>query len=388
MGRMIVLLMLISVIMPVKAHANVVLTERTVVTQGSKAITIATERNLTAAAGRSLVRTCAARMAAGGAGVMVHPLVGVIITAVGAYSLYEDCEGMLDEMGWPESYVDAGSRIETNIAGGKTYQLVLSTKYSGYYNAVQSFTAGMYPNGISFANCVSHYGPDDAYLLCGCINGNCNDLGYVRAGYSVTWSNQTGVSDPAPVPSTSYDTDEEALQEDLDAKTDQEIQDGIETGIIESSSAPTGGVEGEEVTPKLYYLEGPQSDGQGGEIDPVTGQEYNENVDPGEETDTMSVPGQPGVPDLDTAIDQPEENDIGELISGWLDNAPFMAIITAFEVNATSGQSVFTIPLPEVLGGTGTIDFGQFSGLWAAMGAIIIGISYIYGAMIIFGGKS
>lgn len=376
------LLMTSVVMLPEFAQANVVTSARLVVKQGEKTITIIAGRNLTGAAGRDLVRQCAARMAQGGAGVMVHPLVGVIITAVGAYSLYESCQDLLEGMGWPEAYVEPSSRVETNICAGRTYSLSLGKKYSGWYNAMQSFTAKMRNNGIEISQVSYHYGPADAYVLRACMDSSCSDAGYVRAGYSVTWVNGTGVTDPPPAPSTSYEYDEEALQDDLDAMTDEEIQEGIESGVVESSSAPTDGVTGEGIEPKLYEIEDPEG------TDPATQEPHDTEVEPGTDQDSMSVPGFPAVPTLDTTIEEPDKKSIPDLLSGWLSNAPFMAIITDMEVKATGGQSEFIIPLPEVLGGTATMDFGEWSDLWQAMGAIIIAVAYIYGAMIIFGGKS
>lgn len=381
------LLMTSVVMLPEFAQANIITSGRLVVKQvvmtGEKTITIIAGRNLTGSAGRDLVRQCAARMAQGGAGVMVHPLVGVIITAVGAYSLYESCQDLLEGMGWPEAYVEPSSREEINICAGRRYSLSLGSKYSGYYNAMQSFTATMKSNGLEISKASYHYGPADAYVLRACMDSNCNNAGYVRANYSVTWVNGTGVTTPPPAPSTSYDYDEEALQDDLANMTDEEIQGGIESGVIESSSAPTDGVTGEGIEPKLYEIEDPE-----GGTDPATQEPHDTEVEPGTDQDSMSVPGYPAVPTLDTTIEAPDKKSIPDLVSGWLSNAPFMAIITDMEVTATGGQSEFIIPLPEVLGGTATMDFGEWSDLWQAMGAIIIAVAYIYGAMIIFGGKS
>jgi hypothetical protein len=125
-----------------------------------------------------------------------------------------------------------------------------------------------------------------------------------------------------------------------------------------------------------------------GTEDPTTGQTHDTEVEPGTDTDTMTVPGYPSVPDFDTSIVTPEQKSIPDLITGWLANAPFMNIITGMKVEATSGSCTIDIPLPEVLGGMAELNFCQFESVWSAIGVIIIAISYIYGAMIIFGGKS
>lgn len=128
--------------------------------------------------------------------------------------------------------------------------------------------------------------------------------------------------------------------------------------------------------------------GTGNQTDPATGQDTTPKEADPTTTDTMTLPGQPAVGTVDTSIEAPEKNSIGTLITGWLAAAPFMSIINNLDVDTSSEQCTFTILLPEVLGGSAQLDFCQFSTLWSLISTIVISVAYIYGAMIIFGGKS
>ena len=193
-------------------------------------------------------------------------------------------------------------------------------------------------------------------------------------------SGQTGAS------TDDSSINEAAVEENLDSAISM-----IEAG--EAGTEPT--LETEAPSPEASNIPMPGSEPTIIELgtdsppstDPQTGEVNTPTVNPSQDTDPMTTPGQPMPPELDTTIVSPEQKDISELITGWLANAPFMSVITGLSVQASGGQSSFSIPLPACLGGSGTIDFGQFSDLWSAIAVIIIAISYIYGAMIVFGGR-
>jgi len=349
-------------------------------TVGTKKTIVIAEKYLTTEGGRSLVKTVVKRgLGSGGSVRLVHPLVGIITTAVGAYYLYNDFSGLVTELETDPKIWDPGTRVEKLIANGHTYEVRLGAKSQVYYpwNGVYVVCD---PNSISCQYPTYYTATTEAYKLIICFDGDCQESMWVTPSFTLNWINNTGDQNPTKTKTKSLN--EPYIDSIIDGKTEEQIDTSVVRDIIPESEVTSSDEESTSIEPKLYEIEDPEG------TDPATDEPHETEVEPGTEQDTMSVPGYPAVPTLDTTIEEPDKKSIPDLISGWLSNAPFMAIISDMEVKATGGQSEFIIPLPEILGGTATMDFGEWSDLWQAMGAIIIAIAYIYGAMIIFGGKS
>lgn len=177
------------------------------------------------------------------------------------------------------------------------------------------------------------------------------------------------------------------LEEYLNDSANTELWDNINASIKAASNMPalyipTAKVQGTLIQPN-------QDNGSEPATDPATDTDQETTFDPtSTETQTLESPGQPVVPTFDTTITTPEKKDIGGQISTFLNNAPFMAWARSIHVTGSGEQSSFNIAIPAPLGGQNvTLDWSRYSDLWSIISAIVIGIAYIYSAMIILGGK-
>lgn len=360
---------------------------------GKRAVVVAT-RSLPTNAGRKVVEIGVRRIVKGAAtrpyGI-AHPLVGSLMLAFGVYSLYVDLDDLVGPIVEDPNLMDPASQRD---------QYNFSTSACGNNSVV--VTRGP----VVCTECVND---SNVQYKAKCFNGNFivsmgdrsgQKLGparYVTVSYP-GGSREDLVADGGSVTvvagdssatltgtESESDIDEDVLENWLNTITDEQLNTVPESTIQETATVPSNADTGPAITPTVTVIEDPVGDPS---VDPVTGEPTETQVEPGTDDDEMIVPGQPGIPELDTEIDVPEQKNISDLISDWMANAPFLSVITGLQVQAQGGISEFTVPLPEVLGGTATIDFGEFSDLWAAIGVIIVAISYIYGAMIIFGGKS
>lgn len=188
--------------------------------------------------------------------------------------------------------------------------------------------------------------------------------------------------------------------------SDEDVEDWVESnGGLLTNTSSGGGI---HMDLSAYDDLPPDASdfGEGGDINYTTGYTNSdtpgvtEDPDTGENlenqpvvynttgTETISMPGQPygSAPSTDLSEYLPDMLSIGDLVSSFMSNAPFVELYTNFSVTA-SGSGVVTIPLPEIFGGTATMDFTQYSTVWAIIASIVIAFAYLYAIMIIFIGR-
>jgi hypothetical protein len=101
---------------------------------------------------------------------------------------------------------------------------------------------------------------------------------------------------------------------------------------------------------------------------------------------TMTSPGLPGSSSaFDTSIELPQIKSIGELVTGFLNNAPFMNVINNFSVEASSGSSSLSFSL---YGRQISWDFAQYEYFYNMMAAVLLSLAYIWAVQIVFGGRA
>jgi len=352
-----------------------------VVQTSTGAVRIVAKYPLTEEVAKATARAAVAGGAA--ARIAANPIVGLIGLGIGLWCLKHDLNNLVDYI---RGEVGNDPATRSIIVITPTYRYEIRTIGTGkipsgsYYYLRKSWTITTNSSGVTYqsGSSQSNYGPGTPYVIVKEIqNGAEQPTTYwMVVGFVVTHINN-------------YDGDLEITDQSqvTDAMVDEWIKENpdLVQELVESEIAPMDELEtGNQI---LDDVQGSATETYD-ETDPETGED-TETV----EADTtglapMRIPGQPVKPNIDTSIEAPEVKSIDTLISGWLSNAPFMAIINSMEVQASDGQCEFTIPLPETLGGNATMNFCQFSTLWAAISVIIISIAYIYGAMIIFGGKS
>lgn len=127
--------------------------------------------------------------------------------------------------------------------------------------------------------------------------------------------------------------------------------------------------------------------------DPVTDKPYDPytNEDQSDITDddlgTLTRPGIPEVPVLDTAIETPETLPISDLILTWIASAPILSIFDDFEVSA-SGNCNIPVSIPTGIGGnvSTSIDFCTWGDHFNSLGTLVLIFAQIYALLIIFKG--
>jgi len=343
----------------------------------------------------AVAETTSKSLLTGGAKVAVGKCIGsaipIIGTAFAVYELYDLYDELMNHSSFWETTPTYGTITIVTDTG--TYVITSDAVENAPYAGYQAYTVielKIYENGsFSFVGKTT-----------GSYQSNVRRLKIKRGGYSqlfyyghINGYNVTVVTEdgsPYPVESDSQKSlDEGAVTTWVNNNPDIIASKLGDKSIVVTDTEPTENGKTAQQWPDAktgiqdgYYKEpgtGKSYDTDTGEdVSPVTGTTSGVSV--------MTIPGQPTITTVDTNIDPPVQKNIGELISGWLSNAPFMNIINNFEVEASGGVCEFQIPNP--FGGTATMNFCQFQTLWAAIAAVVIGIAYIYGAMIIFGGKT
>lgn len=363
---------------------------------------IATSQGTVRLASKSLLdrvtaKTIAKAALTGGAAIAESPIVGLVGLGIGLYYLKSDWTDLINFLKTVSSVFTPAQTKDTtsvdfNLSNGKKLTIMIwSTQNPPYQGYVPYATLNVTvtSNGVTAYSSTGQgeVGVQVVTLYILYDNVPVQSIGY----FPVTgWTNNitySGVSltsrSPVLTPAAVSDS---GLSTWVDNNPEYFYDPDYVTNSIESSStSPHQDLPEASST----ITQGPAGE-PGSTYDPETGEPTepvtDPNADPNDEDDPLNIPNQAGAPAVDTSIESPEQKDIGGLIEGWLENAPFMNIISNFEVEATSGDCEVEVPVP--FGGTATLDFCAYSTLWATIAAIIISFAYIYAVMIVFGGKA
>lgn len=88
------------------------------------------------------------------------------------------------------------------------------------------------------------------------------------------------------------------------------------------------------------------------------------------------------LPEYDTNLEVPEKSNLEEVLNGIA--APLQQYGNGIGVQAGGGQCSFNIPIS--LGGassSGTLDFCRFANELAAIGTMLVGLAYVWAAVIV-----
>lgn len=376
---------------------GIVRTTGTITTSAGKylvPVEVALPKTVAKETAKQLIKTGAKRVAVS---VLSGPAIAVIGTAWLVYDLLDletalNSEPGLKNLTKYEQYVPGCATPAQLVVAATdnwttgTKQVITSWNCTVYAGGTVSFTPATYadvPAPVSTSR-VSRQN----------LDGGCSPSAWTHnfmCSQSFT-VNRTSYLPQAALPVTTSSVNDPAVEKWVDNHKEY-FEDPKKAVIVVQDDPPVDG-DGKVGFPwpdgKTGIKEGYDQDPETGkQTDPKTG----EDTSPQTSTttgihDQMTVPGQPATGTADTTIEAPEKNSIGTLITGWLASAPFMSIINNLDVDTSSEQCTFTILLPEVLGGSAQLDFCQFSTLWSLISTIVISVAYIYGAMIIFGGKS
>lgn len=340
---------------------------------------------------------------AGGSTVCFSEVVGIGLTVYGAYYLATNIGPLVDwirnQAGVSTGPSPENGAIKFTLPSGK-YVKVWCDNYDRYNWVYPS--AGCILTGTTNNPILTVTAPDEVYHnqnvggyrwwfalynVDNTGNGTAQSLYPIQQGASPTivdqcTDDQNYVESPAPTINPTI------VASTIDSNPSKFVDPSMVSTTL-TTIKPTG-----TPTPQnLGPVTGTQSTGvktnptTGQTTDPVTGMPINVQTSAGptsgQSNDQMTTPGWPDVPSFDASITPPVNKDIPGLLNGWFSAAPFMTIINNFHVIGSAEVSSFVIPTP--FGGSGTIDFGQFASLWAAISTLVISFSYIYGIMILFG---
>jgi hypothetical protein len=156
----------------------------------------------------------------------------------------------------------------------------------------------------------------------------------------------------------------------------QIVTDTLPTGTKPNVQLPTP-----TTTSKTGYEPDPAST-TGVVTDPATGDPMTPQTDP--DMGTLTPPDQPTIIPFDTSMDIPTIKSIPDLLSDWINHAPFVQIFTGYQFSASGDCNLV---LPAMFGVSQGLSFCKYASVFAALSAIIIAIAYIYAAIIITIGR-
>ena len=371
---------------------------KSLVTQEGKSVTMRALAPLSANAAKQMVGRAILGQAAA---LSFHPVVGVACLAIGTYYCVHDWTPLKD---WitgnvPDLYTQTPYDT-VSFQGGTNGSFYTATKaqdapgYSGSYPSVVTITLNtstsytlvntsyktyQVPPPLKYLG-ISFKRPDG-------VTGDSPTNRTVGADCQIIITNQAWGSGIVSDNSSST-MNQTVLDNFIDGNPDVFMDPSKRTSTI-TTTKPTGtgaNTPQEQAAIPGTVVETPYVDENGEAVDLETGQ----SLEPATQTsggvvkDSFTAPPLPTVGIINTAITSPTVKSIPTLISDFMSNAPFVSIVKNFSVSAGTGSSTITL---DMLGKSTTFDFADYTYLWGMISALLISLSYIYAAMIIFGGK-
>ena len=314
--------------------------------------------------------------------------------ALGIYGLVVDCDGLVDDFESKYAPADPTDWYWTSTSG--------QVSFHWYKIDAPNFWSGTYPDELKY-ECNSSY-PLGHFVTIhsqyestpptkcrwkieATVNGTphnpestvcCFDSDLTFYPYTSSWGPGAFSNNETYTPEQVEEYVDQNSSTILDHLNDPANQTFTSTPPVETTSTYVSpDVPDVSISDPAYTdpATGNKTDIKTGEsADPVTDPDYG----------TYNPSPQPGDQVFDTEIVLPLQESIPDLVSGWISNAPFVAFFDDFEVTGSGAQSSFQVTTP--FGNTATMDFGEFSSLYAQIAAIIVGFAYLYAIWIIFAG--
>ena len=233
------------------------------------------------------------------------------------------------------------------------------------------------------------YGKVHTYDEYGCVMQGAMEMQYVCEDYTLNIVDLAGDN-------TDWEDQKRMLTDIIAPLTQEQIQDAVNAHpevFTQTNLNPQISTDPLPLTdPKVVPLPTPtttttthpdpdSTSTTGTTTDPATGQDNTPSTD--QDIGTLTTPGYPDAV-FDTSMSAPIAKSIPDLISNWMNNAPFVQVFRGATFNA-SGSC--TYQLGTLYGHSFSIDFCKYSGIFAAISAIMISFAYIYAIIIVLIGR-